>query len=360
MTRVLILTSSGGNGLVAASQAVAASLQEIAPNVEVRILDLPTYSSSPSRFLVNGLYNLLLRWDVGMCGLYVRLGEVISFHSWGHKLEDPRRIRGVIRREDPNVVVLMSPWILRSVAGALDGNGIHVVSVVVDLGRRLPLGWVCNDVDRVITPTKAARDYMVERGMHPDIVEMGGIIVHPRFLREGNGKGDRGSVLLLAGHEGTRSISQLAKELLVLDSISQLDVMCGKNERLLRDLKGWEDRRLRPHGYVPDMLPFYRANQVVVSKCGALTLGECIATGRPMVVDASSGVMPQEIGNVDLVTSEGIGIVCSTGKDVAHQTAQLLDDPARLDAMRERMTIARQLLGPHKVASSIIEVVEGR
>ena len=108
------------------------------------------------------------------------------------------------------------------------------------------------------------------------------------------------------------------------------------------------------------MLPFYRANQVVVSKCGALTLGECIATGRPMVVDASSGVMPQEIGNVDLVTSEGIGIVCSTGKDVAHQTAQLLDDPARLDAMRERMTIARQLLGPHKVASSIIEVVEGR
>ena len=358
MTRVLILTSSGGNGLVAASQAVAAALQEIVPNVEVRVLDLPMYSSSPSRFLVNGLYNLLLRWDVGMCGLYVRVGEMMSFHSWGHKLEDPRRIRGVIRREDPHVVVLMSPWILRSVAGALDGHGTRMVSVVVDLGRRLPLGWVCNDVDKVVAPTKAARDYMVDQGMRPDIVEMGGIIVHPRFLDNGDSKGRCGSVLLLAGHEGTRSIRQLAKELLVHDSISRLDVMCGKNDRLLRDLEGLEDGRLRPHGYVPDMLPFYQANQVVVSKCGAMTLGECIATGRPMVVDASSGVMPQELGNVDLVNSEGIGIVCSTGKDVAHQTAQLLDDPTRLDAMRERITTARQLLGPHKVASSIIEGVE--
>lgn len=358
--RVLILTSSGGNGLVAASQAIAASLEETAPNVEVRILDLPTYSSSPSRYLVNGLYNLLLRWDVGICGFYIRVGEVISFHSWGHKLEDPRRIRGIIQREDPSVVVLMSPWILRSVAEALNGNGIHVVSVVVDLGRRLPLGWVCNDVDKVIAPTKAARDYMVEQGMRPDIVEMGGIIVHPRFLDEGNDGGERGSVLLLAGHEGTGSIGRLAKEFLLHDSISRLDVICGKNERLLRDLEGFQDERLRPHGYVPDMLPFYRASQVVVSKCGAMTLGECIATGRPMVVDASSGIMPQEIGNVELVTSEGVGMVCSKGEDVAHQTARLLDDPTRLDAMRERMAGARKLLGPHKVADSIIAGVEDR
>ena len=345
---------------MAASQAVSASLREVEPNAEVRILDLPTCTSSPSRFLVNGLYNSLLRWDVGMCGLFVRVGEIISFHSWGPKLEDPRRIRGTIQREDPDVVVLMSPWIQHSVAAALQGHGTRIVSVVVDLGRRLPMGWVCNDVDRVIAPTKAALDYMVEQGMRPDIVEMGGVIVHPKYLREGNGNAERGSVLLLTGHEGTRTTGLLAKELLAHDSVSQLDVMCGRNQRLLRDLEGLEDGRLRPHGYVPDMLPFYQANQVVVSKCGALTLGECIATGRPMVVDASSGVMPQEMGNVDLVNSEGIGTVGSTGKDVALQTAQLLDDPTRLDAMRERLTRAQQLLGPHKVASSIMEVVEDR
>lgn len=358
MTRVLILTSCGGNGLMAASQAVAASLQEISPDIEVRILDLPTNTSSPSRYLVNGLYNQLLRWDVGLTGLYVRVGEILSFHSWGHKLEDHGKIRGVVRREEPDVVVLMSPWIQHSVAGALNGHGTRIVSAVVDLGRRLPLGWVCNDVDRVIAPTEAARDYMVAQGMHPHIVEMGGIIVHPRFLRGGIRKGESGSVLLLAGHEGTQATGHLAKDLLAHDSISRLDVICGRNQRLLSDLRGFDDERLRPHGYVPDMLPFYQANQVVVSKCGALTLGECIATGRPMVVDASGGVMPQEIGNVDLVTKEGIGTVGSTEKDVARQTAQLLEDPTRMDTMRERIEGTRKMLGPHKVASSIIEGVE--
>jgi processive 1,2-diacylglycerol beta-glucosyltransferase len=358
--RVLILTSSGGNGLVAASEALAASLREVAGDAVVDIVDLPTRTSSPSRYLVNGLYNSLLRWDVGMCGLYVRVGELISFHSWGHRLEDARRIRRAILAEDPDVVVLASPWIQHSVAAALEGRGIPTISAVVDLGRRLPLGWVCNDVDRVIAPTEAARDYMVERGLEPTIVDVGGVIVHPRYLRGGNGTGEPGSVLLLAGYVGTGTTLQLARGLLGKGSVSRLDVMCGKNRRLLRDLCRIDDERLRPHGYVPDLLPYYRASEVVVSKCGAMTLGECIATGRPMVVDASCGVMPQEIGNVDLVRSEGLGMVCTEERGVARGTADLLDDPARLDDLRERMASARRLIDPRKAASLIVEGVVER
>ncbi len=360
MTRALILTSSGGNGLVAASEAIAAALSEVPGDWESRVVDLPSAVGSLSRFLVNDLYNSLLRRDVGLCGMYVRVGEILSFHSWGDRLEDARRIRSVILGEDPDVVVVASPWVLRSVARAMAGSGVPVVSVVVDLGRRLPLGWVCNDVARGVAPTEAAYDYMIERGMDPDILEMGGIIVHPRYLGDGNGRGEAGSVLLLAGYEGTRRTVHLAHRLLRIGSVSRLQVMCGTNSRLLSDLSFVDDERLEPHGFVHDMLPFYRENRVVVTKCGAATLAECIATGRPVVVDATSGVMPQEIGNVDLVRDKGIGMVCTSVKELAGQTYALLDDTSTLDGVRERIAGARALLGPHDVARVIAREVEAR
>ena len=360
MTRALILTSTGGNGLVAASEAIAAALSEAPGDWEPKVVDLPSAVGSLSRFLVNDLYNALLRRDVGLCGLYVRVGELLSFHSWGDRFEDARRIRSVILGEDPDVVVVASPWVLRSVTRAMAGSGLPVVSVVVDLGRRLPLGWVCNEVTRGIVPTEAARGYLVEHGMDPDILELGGIIVHPRYLGDGNGRGEAGSVLLLAGYEGTRRTVRLAHQLLRLGSVSRLHVMCGTNSRLLSDLSFVDDERLMPHGFVPDMLPFYRNNRVVVTKCGAATLAECIAMGRPVMVDATSGIMPQEIGNVDLVRGMGIGMVCTSVEEVAGQTGALLDDIGTLDGVRERIAEAQALLGPYDVAKAIVREVEGR
>ena len=212
----------------------------------------------------------------------------------------------------------------------------------------------------MIAPTEAARDYMIERGMDPGLLEMGGIIVHPRFLGDGNGRGEAGIVLLLAGYEGTRRTVHLAHRLLRIGSVSRLQVMCGTNSRLLSDLSSIDDERLEPHGFVPDMLPFYRKSRVVVTKCGAATLAECIATGRPVVVDATAGVMPQEIGNVDLVRDRGIGKVCTSVEEVAGQTGALLEDTGTLDGVRERIAGARALLGPHEVARMIAREVEGR
>ena len=139
MTRALILTSTGGNGLVAASEAIAAALSEVPGDWISTVVDLLTAIGSPSRFLVNDLYNSLLRRDVGLCSLYVQVGELLSFHAWGDRLENARRIRSVVSGEAPDVVVVVSPWVLRSITRAMAGSGVPVVSVVVDLGRRLLL-----------------------------------------------------------------------------------------------------------------------------------------------------------------------------------------------------------------------------
>jgi processive 1,2-diacylglycerol beta-glucosyltransferase len=352
---IVILTSRGGNGLVAASEALASAMDDVSSSVAANIVDLPHEISSPTRFLTSELYNRLLRRDLGLCALYVRVSEWSRYHSWGHMMEDFSSIRKCVMGMEPHAVVVVSPWILSAVTCALRDEAIPVFSVVVDLGKRLPLGWVCNDVTKGIVPTEEAWSYLVERGMDPRNMVMGGVLVHPRYLKTSFNGYEPGSVLLLAGHEGTWNSLHLAKALLRTPTVSRLDVLCGRNEALLGKLRAIADPRLRSHGYVRDLLPFYLASQVVVSKCGALTLAECIAVGKPLVVDGTRGIMPQELGNVELVLNQGLGYVARTQEEVMGRTVGLLKDDGRYDGIMEGMTRARKLLRPHRVAEAVLE-----
>ncbi len=352
---MVVLTSRGGNGLVAASEALASAMRDVSSSVEAHVVDLPNEVHSPTQFLTSDLYNRLLRLDVGLCSWYVKISEWVRFHSWGHKMEDTRAIRECVLGMEPHAVVVVSPWILSAVARALRKEAMPVFSVVVDLGRGIPAGWVCNDVTMGVVPTEEARSYLVERGMDPRKMVMGGALVHPRFLRPPSDRCEPGSVLLLAGHEGTWNTLRLAKALLGAPAVSRLDVLCGRNGALLDRLRAMDDPRLRSHGFVRDILPFYLGAQVVVSKCGALTLAECIAVRRPLVVDGTRGVMPQEQGNVELVASRGLGHVARTMEEVVGGTVGLLEDDGRYDGIRRRMTKACGLLRPHGVAEAVLE-----
>lgn len=355
MKRVLICTSNGGNGLISASEAIKYAIEARHRDYAASIVDIPTEAKLFSRYLINDLYNYLLRKGVAITAFYVNISSLIMFDKWSGLLEDTDGIKRTILARKPDIIIVTSPWILGSVARAMGGESIPVYSAVVDLGARLPLGWICNGVAACIASTEDARKYLVENGMNPSLVRVGGIVVHPKYIENCSARYENGNVLVLASREGSGNTYETVKALLPDSGILRINVLCGNNAPLRSRIEGIGDERVRAYGYVDDLLPFYAACQVVVSKCGAMTFAECIAVCRPLVVDATHGIMQQEKGNIDIMERLGTGVLAPTKEDLLSETIRLLADKDHYDAMTRKCRDAKVMLNPYGIADMIVE-----
>ncbi|MEE9115781.1 MAG: glycosyltransferase [Thermoplasmata archaeon] len=343
---------------MAGSEALKACITELYRNSTVTITDLPTVTRSFSRLLVNDLYNFSLRLNVSISTLYVHVGELMRFPSWSPGLENIRKIRDTILGEQPDIVIVTSPWVFKSVGRALKGTQIPLYCVVLDFGKYLPSGWVCNEANRCIVPTDNAMVQLIENGMDRSILKKVGIVVHPRFLK-GRRKGyEKGRVLVLAGREGYSNSYHVVKSLLESQRIVRIDVLCGRNKSLRRRVQSIPDTRIHTYGFVDDILPFYGACQIVISKAGSFTVAECIALEKPLLVDATHGIMRQEIGNALLVRDEQIGMVIDDVHEIVEQAELLIDHSEVYASILENIRNAKGMLDPYGVVREILE--EGR
>jgi len=96
-------------------------------------------------------------------------------------------------------------------------------------------------------------------------------------------------------------------------------------------------------GYTQEMDRWMAASDLLAGKAGGLTVSEAMASGLPMaIVGTLPG--PQEERNAEQLLERGAAIRCHNMQTAAWKISQLLDDPARLAAMRDA---ARQIGRPH-------------
>jgi processive 1,2-diacylglycerol beta-glucosyltransferase len=77
-----------------------------------------------------------------------------------------------------------------------------------------------------------------------------------------------------------------------------------------------------------------KMSDLFIGKPGGLTTAECLACGLPMVIVAP--IPGQEERNSDQLLEKGIAIKCNEFTTLAYKIDALLDDPARLQGMREK------------------------
>jgi processive 1,2-diacylglycerol beta-glucosyltransferase len=76
-------------------------------------------------------------------------------------------------------------------------------------------------------------------------------------------------------------------------------------------------------------------SDLVITKPGGLTTSECLAMKLPMIV--TSPIPGQEERNADYLLEHGVALKAVDAVALEYRVRALLDDPARLDAMRERI-----------------------
>jgi len=172
-------------------------------------------------------------------------------------------------------------------------------------------------------------------------------------------KPDRTTIMLSAGGFGSDSIENILSSLLELQHESQVVAICGRNEELrekLISLVSCYPNNTRVDvkvvGYTTEMDEYMSAADLMLGKPGGLTTCEALAKGLVFVI--VNPIPGQEERNADHLLEDGVAIRCNNLPALAYKIDRLLDDPDRLETMRENV---RRVARPHAAGEIVTELL---
>ncbi|RME48106.1 MAG: galactosyldiacylglycerol synthase [Chloroflexi bacterium] len=355
--KLFILMSDTGGGHRSAAEAVTAALGELDADLTAELLD---FFATCALFPLNQAGRIYGPW----------VNHAASLWGAGFHLTNGRRratllgamislgarqcVEARLRAFQPDVMVCVHPLATRLATDVRRRvrRDLPSITIVTDLVTA-HAAWFTRDVDLLIAPSEAVKSQAMEAGIPANRIAVTGQPVHPRFTeisvdqsaaREALALApDRFTVLLIGGGEGMGRVASMARAVSEAGLPLQQRVVCGRNERLRRQLEKqiW-GVPTRIFGFVRDMPILMHAADVVATKAGPSTICEALVVGRPILL---TGYVPgQERGNVDFVVQAGAGHLTETPEALVCALRQLLDSGG---TTRQQMTAnARRLARP--------------
>ena len=374
LIRIVIVYVTAGTGHRRAAEALAAAVHRRAPDAVISCVDLLDYTPRFLRRGYPGVYGWLVRHMPACWGFGYRLLDWAPIFTliqpWRRlwNLLMARRFVNWLVAEQPDFVIATHffPADLFTDGKRTGWLQAKAIVVITDLfPHRL---WLGRSVDRFVAGSEKTKEVCVQRGIPPERVRACGIPVHERFRRaSGSNAGrlhefgldaSRQTVLVTGGGIGLGPIKELVAALIALErtrpSRLQLLVVCGENATLYQQLSELTRGAPMPmtlFGFVETMPELMAASDLLVTKAGGMTVTEAMVVGLPIVF---LGVLPgQEELNLHSTVASGAGVQARRPEEAAALVRDLLDDPARLSAMRARAAA----LGRPTAADDIIQWV---
>lgn len=351
LKKVLVLSASVGAGHTRAAQAIERAFLETEAVAEVHHLDTLDYTNKLFRKLYAKAYIDLVNKAPEMLGwLYDHLDK-----PWKHERRrlalDKLNTRPFVRlleKHRPDLIVCTHflPAEIISWLKAKQRLDCRQAIIVTDLDVHAM--WLCRHVEHYFVAIDEAREHLARLGIAPEKISVTGIPIDPVFaeprdqaqMRVRHGlRPDLTTLLISAGGFGVGPIEHLMASLLELRHRAQVIAVCGKSDKLKRVLERKVAGLSPEHpvsvkvvGYTTQMDELMAAADLVVGKPGGLTTSEALARGLVYVI--VNPIPGQEERNADHLLEEGAAICCNNLPVLAYKIDRLLDDPARLAAMK--------------------------
>jgi processive 1,2-diacylglycerol beta-glucosyltransferase len=238
-------------------------------------------------------------------------------------------------REFKPDVVLCTHFMPLDVAGRLKEKSAGkfaplTASVVTDFEAHAL--WMEAGVDLYCVAAEETKARLVARGAPADKVVVTGIPIAQKFvvpvdaaasrLRLGL-RDDLPVLLVLGGGFGWGPLVEIFGELNKLTTPVQVVVVCGKNDKLRRELAVMP-RRHPTHvlGFVTNMHEIMSVATVILTKPGGLTTSEALAMGKPIFV--LNPIPGQEAANSDFLLGYGAAAKANRVEDLPFRLEKLL------------------------------------
>jgi UDP-N-acetylglucosamine:LPS N-acetylglucosamine transferase len=352
--KILIISSDTGGGHRSAAAAIVDGVHKFfdGQSYAIRVVRAVEESSHLSAKLVR-FYNWMLRnkqhWMKYFYWVMNRVRPETRefFHSRciGY-------VREIFERWCPHIVVSVHPLTQHIFARVLKELGlaerIPLVTVVTDPCYGFWRGWACDDVRLYLVASEDARQQLIDYGVPAHRIKVSGMPVHPKFSFPGEQAAqatrkalgldpEKFTVFVNAGWEGGGNILDIFNELVHGELDVQAIFLAGKNEELrvsAESLAAEASFPIKVIGYSDHVEQLMGAANVMISKLGGLTTFEALACRVPIIADAITRPMPQEIGTVNLVIKRGAGILLKQAKDIVPVVRRMVEDTAHYSALR--------------------------
>lgn len=347
--RVLILSASAGTGHLRAADALAKAFRTSREVAEVLNDDALEYSSTGMfRELYSTLYNKLVRSAPSFVGWWYDRSD----EPW--KTADARLILdrlntgplvSFIRQYQPQIIVCTHFMPANVIAHLIARRRLsaHLSIVVTDYD--IHAMWLSKAFHRYFVALDETKVHLMALGLPEKRITVSGIPVDPAFSEPVDAdavrktyrlSAGRATLLVSAGALGVSPTESVVRRLLNTQHRIQTIVICGRNEDLrarVEKLVGPDNNAFRVLGYTTEMHKLMRVSDLFIGKPGGLTTSECMVCRLPMVI--ISPIPGQEDRNSDHLLEKGCAIKCNEITVLPYKVDRLLDDSARLRAMRE-------------------------
>ena len=366
--RVLILSASAGTGHVRAADALVKSFAGH-PEVEaIEHLDALDYTNKLFHNFYSQLYLNLVKTAPEVLGwAYKASDEPWKTDAMRLRLDrlQARRLVQFIRRFRPDIVICTHFMPTGIIAHLIEKGVIdtHLSVVVTDMDMHAM--WLSRTFHRYFVALEETKAHLLALGLPEERITVSGIPVDPVFaepvdrteLRKALGLDpDRFTLLFSAGAYGVSPAEFVVTKLQQLRHPIQTIVICGKNENLLarvQALVGEDNPNFQVLGYTQRMHDLMKISDLYMGKPGGLTTSEALACGLPMAI--LSPIPGQEERNSDHLLEEGVAIKCNEMTTIAFKIDALLDDPTRLESMRQRARAMGRPLAAATIVKTLLE-----
>ena len=391
--KVLIMSASTGGGHNRAARAIKEELESRTIDnisIECEIIDsLKLVNNTMDKVISRG-YEKSAIYTPKAYGSVYRLSEtnLASKNEFkGNPLTSlmAKKFRHLLSDKNPDLIIGTHPFPMIALStlkknkhtlslnrseSFYKSNNIDIppmVSVLTDYTTHST--WIQNEIDYYIVGHEYVKELLVYEGVDTEKVKAFGIPVEKSFLEHRdkdtvlNELGlspDKLTVLLMGGSFGAGNIKETLEELLTVDRDFQILVIAGRNDHLKDKLSKMLDSTVHNKnvcllGYTNKMNDILASIDVLISKPGGLTTTEALLNDVPMIVPYC--IPGQEEENLDFLTNCGAALRTTKKYSLPVLLKVLIDDPSRLDALRNNIKSIRKSDSAIKISNLVVDIL---
>ncbi|NDI87180.1 MGDG synthase family glycosyltransferase [Undibacterium crateris] len=367
--KILLLSVSAGAGHQRAAEAIRSAALLKDSQFEVLHLDAMEFVTAGFRKIYTDFYIKLVNKAPALWGYLYHASNEAQSDSTTEKLRralerlNARSLLKAIEEFQADAIICTHFLPAEMLSREIRKQRLHCPVWVQVTDFDLHRMWVHEHMAGYFAASEEVADRMLENGIPAEKIHVTGIPIMPAFQQkleravcapEFGLRPDVTTILLMGGGAGLGGLDQVAARLLSQQPDFQLIALAGKNATALQALQTLAQRypgRLFPQGFTNQVERLMACSDLVITKPGGLTTSECLALGLPMIVN--SPIPGQEERNADYLLEQGVALKAYDDISLAYRVKHLLNDTAKLSAMRSRA----KALGKPDAAARVLATV---
>lgn len=367
MKKLLILTTSTGQGHNQAADSISSTFQE--NGYEVHKHDFLENNSKVLNKAFVGGYTVSASSFPKSYGLFYKFSDMplsnkimsIMFVFARHKIEN------LINTINPDAILLTHPFAV-NILGSLKRKGLKIPVITIVTDFQAHYTYIDKSIDAYITASNFTKKHLINRGISESKIKPFGIPVKDDFFCKlpellTTRDNEYFNILLMSGSMGLENITYVLKELLNNSHKLRITIVCGTNTKLKDNLcKEYghiiKDKKLHIIGFTEDVASLMDYSDLLITKPGGLTISEAIIKELPIIIPF---VIPgQETQNKEFLTKNGYAYSIDNLLELNMLIDRLIDNPSELQDMKLKLTELSSTYSKKQIVNLTNNLIENK